>query len=204
MRIAVIGAGSVGASLGPALQRAGHQVVYGVRNGGKPAPGEKRSDREAAGWAEAVILAVNWSDVEAAIADCGDLKGKILIDVTNPLNFRPDGISLALGFSESGAERIATWAPGARVVKAFNAITAANMSDASAFAVRPAVFVASDDAGAKTAVLALAESLGFEPADAGPLSNARLLEPCAMLLIDQAYMRGRGVGAAFAIVERPV
>ena len=202
MRIAVIGAGAVGSALGPALERAGHEVVYGVRNGGKPAPGDKRPVGEAAAWAEAVVLAVPWPGVEAAIAACGDLSGKLLIDVTNPLNYGPEGLSLALGFDASGAERVAALAPGARVVKAFNSVTSVTMADARAVQPRPVLFAAGDDAAARASVLELGESLGFAPADAGPLANARLLEPLAMLLIDQAYVQGRGPGIAFAVLER--
>lgn len=202
MRIAVIGAGAVGSALGPALAKIGHQVVYGVRNGGKPAPGEKRPVAEAAAWAEAVLLAVPWPDVDVAVAACGDLTGKILIDVTNPLNYGPEGLSLAVGFSHSGGEQVAALAHDARVVKAFNTVTSDNMAAGPSFPARAAVFVASDDAEAKAVVLQMAEALGFEGADAGPLANARLLEPAAMLLIDQAYLRGRGTRTALALINR--
>jgi predicted dinucleotide-binding enzyme len=83
-------------------------------------------------------------------------------------------------------------------------MTAATMGNAPAFATRPVTFVASDDAEARAAVMTLAADLGFEPADAGPLRHARVLEPAAMLIADQAYARGRGVGVALALVERPV
>jgi predicted dinucleotide-binding enzyme len=62
--------------------------------------------------------------------------------------------------------------------------------------------VAGDDAARKATVMELVGKLGFEPADAGPLQNARLLEPLAMFWIDQAMKRGRGREFAFALVER--
>jgi predicted dinucleotide-binding enzyme len=64
------------------------------------------------------------------------------------------------------------------------------------------MFVAGDDEGRKPAVMGLVRDLGFEAIDAGPLHNARLLEPLAMLWIDQALNRGRGRDFAFALVRR--
>ena len=63
------------------------------------------------------------------------------------------------------------------------------------------MLVAGDDAGRKPGVMALVGKLGFEPVDAGPLKNARLLEPFAMVWIDQAMKRGRGRDFAFALVN---
>ena len=84
MRIAVIGAGNVGATLGNAWCAAGHQVIYGVR---KPDPDStaEKSVGEAAAGAEVVVLATPWPAVDDAVAACGDLTGRILVDCTNPL-----------------------------------------------------------------------------------------------------------------------
>jgi 8-hydroxy-5-deazaflavin:NADPH oxidoreductase len=206
MKIAVIGAGNVGRALGAGWMKAGHVVRYGLRNPSEPkyrnlapniaAPGEATAD------AEVIVLATPWHATEAAIGTLGNLAGKIVIDCTNPLATGPDGLSLALGFDTSAGEQVAQWAKGATVFKAFNSTGAANMADLSGYPASPVMFIAGDDAARKTVVVALARALGFEAVDAGPLKNARLLEPLAMLWIDQALNRGAGQDFAFAVVRK--
>ncbi len=75
------------------------------------------------------------------------------------------------------------------------------MANAARYKVKPMMLVAGDDAMKKPAVMTLVAKLGFEPVDAGPLKNARLLEPFGMVWIDQAMKRGRGRDFAFALVK---
>jgi predicted dinucleotide-binding enzyme len=75
------------------------------------------------------------------------------------------------------------------------------MAKAADYPVKPVMLVAGDDAARKPRVMELVGKLGFEPVDAGPLKNARLLEPFAMVWIDQAMKRGRGRDFAFALVN---
>ena len=75
------------------------------------------------------------------------------------------------------------------------------MAKAADYPVKPVMLVAGDDAGRKLTVMELVSKLGFEPVDAGPLKNARLLDPFAMVWIDQAMKRGRGRDFAFALVN---
>ena len=75
------------------------------------------------------------------------------------------------------------------------------MAKAADYPVKPVMLVAGDDAARKPGVMELVGKLGFEPVDAGPLKNARLLEPFAMVWIDQAMKRGRGRDFAFALVS---
>jgi predicted dinucleotide-binding enzyme len=207
MRIAVIGAGSVGGTLGHAWIERGEDVVWGLRNPGDPKyaalPKERvKAAAEAVKRAEVVVIATPWSAAEAAIKTLGSLAGKIVIDCMNPLGMGPDGLQLVLGFNTSAGEQVASWAPGAFVFKTLNTTGAANMAKAADYPVKPVMLVAGDDAGKKLVVMELVGKLGFEPADAGPLKNARLLEPFAMLWIDQAMKRGRGREFAFALVNR--
>src|SRR5438093_12611208 len=98
MRIGIIGAGSVGGTLGAAWARRGHQVRFGVRRPDSPEMaallkqiGESAaagSVAEAAGFGEAVVLATPWPATEEALRAAGDLGGKVLLDCTNPL--KPD------------------------------------------------------------------------------------------------------------------
>jgi predicted dinucleotide-binding enzyme len=75
------------------------------------------------------------------------------------------------------------------------------MAKAAEYPVKPLMLVAGDDAARKPVVMELVGMLGFEPVDAGPLKNARLLEPFAMVWIDQAMKRGSGRDFAFALVK---
>jgi 8-hydroxy-5-deazaflavin:NADPH oxidoreductase len=148
-----------------------------------------------------VVIATPWSAAEAAINSLGSLNGKIVIDCMNPLGMGPDGLQLILGFNTSAGEQVASWAPGAFVFKTLNTTGAGNMAKAADYRVKPVMLVAGDDAGRKPKVMELVGKLGFEAVDAGPLRNARLLEPLAMLWIDQAMKRGRGRDFAFALVN---
>jgi 8-hydroxy-5-deazaflavin:NADPH oxidoreductase len=110
---------------------------------------------------------------------------------------------LAVGFTTSGAEQLQKKLPGARVVKAFNTIFAQNMSSGKLKGTPLFLPVAGDDAGAKQAVLQLAKDIGFDAVDAGPLANARLLEPLGFLNIQLGYVVNKGLGAAmgFSLVR---
>ena len=193
MRLAIIGAGSVGATLGKAWQRRGHDVTYGVRNPDDPKYGSLGADvttnDRAARDAEVVVLCTPWQSTRDAVQACGDLGGKVLIDCTNPLT--PDFTALEVGHTTSGAEQIAEWAPGARVCKAMNQI-GAPMMDSPQLPQPPVMFVCGDDDAAKTTTTSLVGELGFETADAGDLTLARLLEPFALVWIHMALQRGFG------------
>jgi predicted dinucleotide-binding enzyme len=206
MRIAVIGAGSVGATLGKAWLEHGEDVTWGLRNPADPKydglPKERRKQgAEAAKDAEVVVIATPWSATEAAVKALGNLAGKVVIDCTNPLGMGPEGLQLVLGFNTSAGEQVASWAPGAFVFKTLNATGASNMAKAAQYAVKPMMLVAGDATAKKPVVMELLSKLGFDPVDAGPLKNSRLLEPFAMVWIDQAMKRGRGRDFAFALAK---
>ena len=76
------------------------------------------------------------------------------------------------------------------------------MEDTAGYAQKPVMFFAGDDQGQRATVAALLSDVGFAPVDAGPLSNARLLEPYALLWIDLALKRGQGRDFAFALMKR--
>jgi len=207
MRIAIIGAGSVGGTLGQAWLKHGKDVVWGLRNAADPKYGAVPKERvkppaEAVEGAEIVVIATPWSATEAAVKSLGSLADKIVIDCTNPLGMGPDGLQLVLGFDTSAGEQVASWAPGAFVFKSLNTTGASNMGNAADYPVKPLMLVAGDNGAKKPVVMELVGKLGFESVDAGPLKNARLLEPFAMVWIDQAMKRGRGRDFAFTPVRR--
>jgi predicted dinucleotide-binding enzyme len=134
------------------------------------------------------------------LSAAGDLTGKILIEATNPL--RPDLSGLEVGTSTSGGEPVATWAPGAKVVKAFNSIGSSIMADPKLKGESVLLFCCRDHEEAKKTVHSLAAELGFDPQDAGALTQSRLLEPLALLWISLAFTRGWGREFAFHLIHR--
>src|SRR5262249_16295307 len=214
MKIAVIGAGNVGGTLGKRWARAGHEVAFGARD-----PADARLSAlvresgpsawaalvpEAARDAAVVVLTVPWDSARAALAASGDLRGRILIDATNPGAVTAEGLrqGLVIGHTTSGGEQVARWAEGARVVKALNTTGWQNMADPVYGSQGLTMLLCGDDAEAKAVVADLARQLGFEPADVGPLRSARYLEAVAMLWIDMAVLQGFGTNFGFRLVKR--
>lgn len=206
MNIAVIGTGNVGAALGTGWARVGHTVIFGSRHPEREdvqalihaSGAAAHIPHEAAAQAEVVVLATPWARTQQIIAGLGDLSSKIVVDATNPI-----GPGLKLVGDPSGGEMVQQWAAGAAVVKAFNTTGYENMADTTYPGdVRPVMFVAGDEAAAKSKVAALAEDLGFEAIDAGPLRRSSLLEHVAMLWITQAIVEGAGRNFAFAVLRR--
>jgi len=211
MRLAIIGAGNVGAALGEGWARAGHTITYGVPNPSDPkhqaaangaGGAHVQTVADAVKGADAIVLAVPWPAVAEAVAACGDLTGRVLIDVVNPLRPGPAGLELALGFDTSVGEQVAELAKGAHVVKTMNQVGFAVMAHATGYAAPPVMFAVGDDAAAKALALGLVADLGFEARDAGPLKMARLLEPLAMLWVDQVMVRGAEPTRAFAFLKQ--
>lgn len=203
MKVTIIGAGNMGSAFVKQLVRAGHEVSVTARDSAKAAqvaaahPGAKAvAVAGAANGADAVVLATGYGDAAAALQAVGDLQGKVVIDITNPLT--ADYMGLTLGHSSSAAEEIARAVPGAEVVKGFNTVFAQVLGDGADFGAgrKVTVFVASDSARARQTATALAQSMGFEVVDAGGLKNARYLEPLAGLNIYLGY--GAGLGTAIA------
>jgi 8-hydroxy-5-deazaflavin:NADPH oxidoreductase len=208
MKIAIIGTGSVGSALGRGFAKARHQVVFGVRDPGKPqvvklveeTGARAASVAEAASGVEVVVLAMPWGAAQDVIRTAGGLDGRIVFDCMNPLNATFSGLDT--GGARSAAEQVAAWAPGARVVKVFNSTGAGNMADPRYGDDRATMLYCGDDEGAKEVAAQLAADLGFEPVDAGPLSAAYLLEHFAMLWIHLAYGKGMGRNFAFKLMRR--
>jgi 8-hydroxy-5-deazaflavin:NADPH oxidoreductase len=201
MKITVIGAGNMGSAFVKQLTRAGHQVSVIARDAPKAAqvaaanPGAQAvASAGSATGADAVILATAYSDAVTALKQAGDLQGKVLIDITNPLT--ADYMGLTIGHSTSAAEEIAKAVPGADVVKAFNTLFAQVLAEGADFGNggKASVFVAGDSERATAG--AIAESMGFAVVDAGSLKNARYLEPLAGLNVYLGYGAGLGTGIA--------
>jgi 8-hydroxy-5-deazaflavin:NADPH oxidoreductase len=203
MKITVIGTGNMGSAFAKQLDAAGHTVRITGRDLAKAdnvaeafANVSAYSAAQALGDSEVVIIATAFPDAAAALQSLGDLTGKVVIDITNPLS--ADYMSLTVGHVTSGAEEIAKAVPGAQVVKAFNTLFAQVLADGPMFAdnQRGSVFVASDSERAKQTAVSLARSLGWNTVDAGGLVNARYLEPLAGFNIYLGYGAGLGTSVA--------
>jgi predicted dinucleotide-binding enzyme len=210
MNIGIIGSGNVGGTLGTRWAQNGHRVIFSSRNPDSPEMralvtsagmySQSATVPEAVGGSDVVLLATPWPSTRQALEAAGDLTGKVLIDAVNPL--APDLSGLEVGTTTSAAEQIAGWAAGAKVVKAFNTVGANIMADPIFGDGRAVLFYCGGDAEAKTVVHGLAAELGFDPHDAGPLTQARLLEPFALLWISLALTRGYGRNIAFELLRR--
>jgi predicted dinucleotide-binding enzyme len=209
MRIAIIGTGQVGSAIARGLKGKGHAIVMGVRDPQAARAIALAADvdaglaipRDAAASADIVILALPWAAAEEAAGALGDLAGKIVIDCMNPLGMVDGALGLTIGHVTSGGELVQGWLSSARVVKTLNQVGAEMMADNSGLAHRPVMFMAGNDQAAKADVATLLVDLGFEPLDAGDITRSRLLEPFAMVWINQALLRGKGRQWALAAIS---
>lgn len=202
MKVLIIGTGNMGAGFVKQLVTAGHQVSVTARDQAKARSLAQQfgavavASADSATSVDAIVLATPYAEAVAALRAVGELTGKTVIDITNPLT--PDYMGLTLGHNTSAAEEIAKAVPGAEVVKGFNTVFAQVLAEGAELGdgQKVTVFVASDSDRAKQTTRALAESMGFQVMDAGGLQNARYLEPVAGLNIYFGYGAGLGTGIA--------
>lgn len=210
MKLAVIGSGNIGKSIGTWASKVNYEVIFSAKNEqhaqeAAQAAGNnaKAADvQKAVEMADVVLLAVPYGAVKEVLSEVGaQLKGKVLIDATNALT--DDYSGLKLGFTTSAAEEIAKLAPEAKVVKAFNTVFASvYASQNPQIKGQPiSVFYAGDDNDAKAKVADLISKMGFDAVDAGPLKSARNLEPMALLNIGLGYGMGHGTSVGFSFVR---
>ena len=210
MEIAILGTGRVGGTLGPRWAEKGHRIIYGVPDPSEPtvcdllekcgANGTAVSVPEAVAASRVILLAIPWDVTQEVLQSVGSLEGKILIDCINPI--QSDFSGLDPKAIPSAAEQIASWAPGAKVVKALNTVSDATMANPLYDGQQAAMFYCGDDERAKAIVRQLTEDLELEPIDSGPMKNARHLESLAMLYIHLAIFGGWGAECAFRLVKR--
>ncbi len=192
MKIGIIGKGKAGQAIGNGLASKGHEVKFGHRDPKEPV-------LEAATWGEIIVIAVPYTQINETIKELGSAAdGKVVIDVTNAI--AEDG-GLAIGYSTSAAEELQKKLPKVFVTKAFNTVFAKNQGTGRIGQEQLTFFVAADDAKAKQTVMQLGKDIGFEPIDAGPLKNARYLEPMGMFIISLAFSQGMGTSIGFRLVR---
>jgi 8-hydroxy-5-deazaflavin:NADPH oxidoreductase len=152
-----------------------------------------------------MVLATLWDGTNAALEGAGkqNFKGKIVLDVTNPLKLGEGGrpVGLERGFSDSGGEQVQRWLPDAKVVKVFNTVGNALMFKPE-FKSGPAdMFFCGNDEGAKKSVSEIVKAFGWNPIDIGGMEGARLLEPMCWLWVTLGVRTG-GWNHAFTLVKK--
>ena len=196
MKIGMLGSGDVGQALGIGFAGLGHQVKMGSRNPAKETiqawlkrAGSNASAgtfADAAAFGELAVLATRWTGTENAVRLAGpqNLAGKVVIDVTNPLDYSsgmPPG--LAVGHTDSAGEQVQRWLPQSHVVKAFNIIGNTHMVNPQFPGGPPDMFIGGNDDQAKAAVVDILKSFGWSVIDLGGIETARYIEPLAMIWI---------------------
>lgn len=209
IKIGILGTGNVANSLSRGFSKCGYSVMLGSRDpaGAKKKLGELPNGvtvgslKDAARFGDVLFTAVPYTAVRETVQSIGieNLSGKVIVDNTNVLT---PNFEWAVGFSTSGAEELAKLVPGARVVKAFNTVFAQNMSEGKVGKHNLTVFAAGDDSNSKKVVMELAEDLGFETVDAGPLKSARYLEPMGLLNITLGYTLKMGTDIGLKLVKK--
>ena len=183
MSIGIVGAGNMGASIAAQLAKTGEPVTLTDRNLGKAESvvagiareGVSAANVSATLASDVVVLALWYpGTTDFAAEHAAELDGKIVIDISNPLD--ESWVRLATDPSTSSAELLAQQLPGSRIVKAFNTTHAPALADGHVDEVTLDVLLASDDDAAKAQVGELVKAAGLRPIDAGRLDNARLLE----------------------------
>lgn len=195
MKVAILGSGEVGQTLGAGFLKHGHQVMMGTRDPKKEevanwvaqTPGATAGTfAEAASFGELIVLAVLGRIVEEVVRLAGpaNLKGKALIDATNPITDAPpvDGVlEFTTGPNESAAEMLQALIPDTHVVKAFNSVGSGQMVNPHYEQGVPTMFLCGNDEAAKKVVSDVIRQFGWEPFDCGSIIAARALEPLCML-----------------------
>lgn len=213
MRVGILGAGLMGGKLGTLFARAGHEVIFSYARSRQKLTRLARAAKhnaqagtpaDAVRDADALLLAVHWSRVADVLKQAGDVKGKVIVTCTLPMN--PRNTKLIYADTTSGAEELARKVPRATVVSAFGTVPSEvffGVFDARRKAKRPGLAYCGDDDGAKAVAATLIRDVGFEPVDAGPLRIARYLEPFTMLMAQLAYEGTGGPEIAYRFERFP-
>jgi len=214
MNVTIIGAGNMGRGIGTRLVAGGHSVTFVDAN-------PETAEKAAADVRAFAKKSVNVSTVSLGDAELGDvvvlavwygtnieiakqlgakLAGKVVVDIANPLNSTYDGLATAP--DSSSAEDVAkAIASGAKVVKAFNTTYAGTLLAGEVAGQPLDVFIAGDDADAKSKVAELVKDGGMRPIDAGPLSRARQIEGMQLLHITVQNTLGTNWGSTIKILS---
>lgn len=186
--VTVLGAGNMGSAIAGIVEKSGNTAQV-LRTG----------DAAQAVAGDIVVLAVPYPAVPQIIAERGDeLAGKIVVDITNPLNFETFD-SLVVPADSSATAEIATALPRSTVLKAFNTTFAATLAAGTIAGQPTTVLIAGDDADAKARLAQIVTAAGLRTIDAGDLRRARELEAIGFLQITLAAAEKIAWTGGFAV-----
>lgn len=202
MRIGILGSGDVGRALANGFQQHGYEIRIGTRSPEKHSGSEADPAGRIVGFADAaafgeiLVLAVRGTAARSALdmASAENLRGKIVIDATNPIGDTPPENGVLRFFTtldSSLMEELQAAYPKARFVKAFNSVGNALMVNPDFGGVTPTMFICGDDADAKQVVSEILARFGFEAEDMGGALSARAIEPLCILWCIPGFLRGQ-------------
>jgi predicted dinucleotide-binding enzyme len=188
--ISIIGSGNMGQAIAGLAGKGGNTVEL---------ISSSDADREVTG--DIVVLAVPYPSVGEVIAKRGaQLAGKVVVDITNPLNFETFD-SLTVPADSSAAAEIAAALPESRVVKAFNTNFAGTLAAGTVGGRQTTVLLAGDDADAKAELVGVISAAGLRAVDAGALTRARELEALGFLQVTLAASEKISWTGGFAFAD---
>ncbi|MEO9295646.1 MAG: NADPH-dependent F420 reductase [Nitrososphaera sp.] len=212
MNVGIIGSGEVGQKLGDGFVELGHKVMIGSRDTNKLAAWAGRhkgrastgSFSQAAEFGDLVVIATSWTGTKSALEMAGGPKhfaGKVVIDVTNPLDFSTMPPRLSVGCDDSAGEIVQRTLPNAKVVKAFNIIGNPHMFRPKFEEGTPTMFICGNDESAKKTVTDIVTAFGHDCVDIGGIEGSRMLEQLAMLWITYYFHTNTG-NHAFKLLRK--
>ena len=187
--ISIVGTGNMGQAIAGVVAQGGSSVQL---------LGENDGDTAITG--DVVVLAVPYPAVASVIEQRrSQLEGKVVVDITNPLDFSTFD-SLVVPADSSAAEEIAAALPQSRVLKAFNTTFAGTLSSGTVGGLPTTVLIAGDDADAKSQLAGIVTAAGLRAIDAGSLRRAREMEALGFLQISLAAAEKIAWTGGFAVV----
>jgi 8-hydroxy-5-deazaflavin:NADPH oxidoreductase len=199
MNVGIIGSGEVAQSLAKGFIDRGDAIALGTRDTAKlkdfvaAHPGSRASSNaEAAAFGELIVVATSGDATIAVLKgiDPAAFSKKVVIDATNFIAEEDGGFRLQTASNDSMGERVQGALPQAHVVKAFNTVAAADMVRPKYSGGPPTMFIAGDDAGAKTTVSGILRNFGYDVADIGGITSARYLEAMCMAWLLYGQVNG--------------
>lgn len=202
--VTIIGAGNMGSAIAAVAAAGGNTVQVLARDAEKAAAVNAQATAGVVGDAitgDIVVLALPYGAVAPVLETyAGQLDGKVLVDLTNPLDFSTFD-SLVVPVGSSSAAEIAAAVPGASVLKAFNTNFAATLATGAVGSEKTTVLIAGDDADAKAALAAVVEGGDLKAVDAGSLQRAHELEALGFLQLTLAAGEKTSWTSGFALAE---
>jgi len=221
-KIGVLGSGDVGRHLAQALSKAGYSVKVSTRDPSKlndklKAWVEKGDGKsvgvatcaDTAKFADVVLVCTGWAGTEEALKLCGEdnIRGKVLMDVTNPIANVNGSFELSVSGNTSAGELVQGWAKNSKVVKCFNCVGTAQMVNPDFKGQKPDMFICGNDDGAKKVITEIIGNLGWAKehvVDTGKIDSSRYLEALCVLWCRYMAQNNWSTNHAFALLRTNV